>query len=104
VLRDHSAGASRALPRSLRAHAESLAGARGLRVERAVLPARQREPVAAAHPGAPSAGVGAGLGQHQHLRFRGGERRLLLLPQLLGRQVGEVDDGCLLGGGGREGA
>ena len=63
-------GAPRALPRGLRAHAQGLAGAGDLRVERPLHPAGQREPVAAARPAAASAGVGAGLRQHQHLRLR----------------------------------
>ena len=40
-------------------------------------------------PGAPSAGVGPGLGERQHLRLRRRERGLLLLPQLLGRPLGQ---------------
>src|SRR3989449_547081 len=81
-----------------------MAGARDLRVERALLPARQRELVAASHPRAASAGVGPGLGQHQHVRLRRGARRLLLLSELLGRPLGEEDDGRLLARGRREGA
>ena len=61
------------------------------------------EPVAAPDPAAASAGVGPGLGQHQHLRLRRRARRLLLLPELLGRPVREDDDGRLLARGGREG-
>ena len=99
LLRHHAHGASRALPRGLRPDAEGLAGARDLRVERPLLPAGQREPLAPPHPAAASAGVGAGLGQHQHLRFRRRERGLLLLPELFGRPVGQGHDGRLLGRG-----
>ena len=44
-------------------------------------------------------GLGAGLGQRQHLRLRRRARRLLLLPQLLGGPPGQGPDGRLLGGG-----
>src|ERR1700751_3137809 len=44
LLRHHPDGASRALPRGVRAHAEGLAGARDLRVERPILPAGRGEP------------------------------------------------------------
>src|SRR5262249_36439285 len=104
LLRHHADGAPRALPRGRRAHPQGLAGARDLLVERAVLPARHREPVAAPDPGAAPAGVDPGIGQHQHLRLRRRARRLLLLPELFRRQVGEDDDGRLLARGGREGA
>ena len=104
LLRHYPDGAPRALPRGRRAHPEGLAGARDLLVERAVLPARDGEPLAAADPRAASPGVDPGVRQHQHLRLRRGARRLLLLPQLLGRPIGEDDDGRLLARGGREGA
>src|SRR6266581_4113194 len=102
LLRHHAHGASRALPRGLRPHPEGLAGARDLRVEWPLLPARQREPLAPPHPAAASAGVGAGLGQHQHLRFRRRERGVLLLPELFGRPLGQGHDGRLLGRGRQE--
>src|SRR2546425_1010600 len=50
-------------------------------------------------PAAASADMGPGLWQHQHVRLRRGTRRLLLLPQLLGRSIGEDDDGRLLARG-----
>ena len=87
LLRHHAHGAPRALPRGLRAHAEGVAGEGDLRVERALLPARQREPVAAAGAAAAPAGLDPGLGQHQHVRLRRRQRGLLLLPQLLGREA-----------------
>src|SRR4029453_9583725 len=56
------------------------------------------------HPPAAPAGVGARLGQHQHLRLRRGQRGLLLLPELLRRQVGQEHDGRLLERGDQEGS
>ena len=59
LLRHHPDGAAGALPGGLRPDAQGLAGPGDLRVERPVLPAGQREPVAAPHPGAPSARCGS---------------------------------------------
>ena len=70
-------------------------------MEREVLPASAGQPLAAADPDAAPAGVGPRIGQHQHLRLRRRARRLLLLPQLLGRPLREDDDGRLLARGGR---
>src|SRR5438105_896016 len=42
--------------------------------------------------------MGAVLGQHQHVRLRRRQRRLLLLPELLRREGREVDDGQVLAG------
>src|SRR2546425_6363098 len=57
VLRRHADGASRAVPRGVRADAQGLAGPGDLRVEWAVLPARERESLAATHPAAASADI-----------------------------------------------
>ena len=86
LLRHHADGAPRALPRGLRRSCSRPGRrARSSRGTASYFQLGQGEPVAAADPAAAPAGVGARLGQHQHLRLRRRARRLLLLPQLLGR-------------------
>ena len=97
---DHADGAPRAVSGGRRAGDEGLAGEGDLRVERQVLPARDGEPVAPAHPAAAPAHLDPGIGEHQHVRLRRRPERLLLLPELFGRPVREGHDGRVLAGGG----